>query len=59
VRRGDLIGELVDSGCYLRRHGYKHDINMNPKNGKRAPVPRHLEIKDSLCELIRRKLGLK
>jgi hypothetical protein len=30
----------------------------NPKNGKNAPVPRHAEIKDSLCDLIRKQLGL-
>ena len=37
----------------------KHDIYMNPKNRRKAPVPRHSEIKDSLCELIRKQLGLK
>jgi len=59
VKRHDLIRELVDAGCYLERHGKKHDIYINTKNGKKAPVPRHNEIKDSLCELIRKQLGLK
>jgi predicted RNase H-like HicB family nuclease len=27
-------------------------------NGRKAPVPRHAEIKDSLCRLIRLQLGL-
>jgi len=59
VKRRDLIRELVEEGCYLRRHGERHDIYINPKKGKKAPVPRHSEIKESLCELIRRQLGLK
>ncbi|MDZ7291081.1 MAG: type II toxin-antitoxin system HicA family toxin [candidate division KSB1 bacterium] len=50
--------ELVHSGCYLKRHGRKHDIYANPKKGRNAPVPRHAEIEDSLCELIRKQLGL-
>jgi mRNA interferase HicA len=59
LKRRDLIRELVKSGCYLKRHGARHDIYINPKNGKKAPIPRHNEIKDSLTELIRRQLGLK
>jgi len=59
VKRHELIRELVDAGCYLRRHGKRHDIYMNPKNGKKAPLPRHPEIKETLCELIRKELGLK
>ncbi|MFW6102369.1 MAG: type II toxin-antitoxin system HicA family toxin [Chloroflexota bacterium] len=59
MKRRDLIRELVEQGCYLRRHGRRHDIYINPKNGKKAPIPRHPEIKESLCELIKRQLGLK
>ena len=58
MKRGNFIRELVRAGCYLERHGKKHDIYANPKNGKKAPVPRHSEIKESLGELIRRQLGL-
>jgi len=49
---------LVDAGCYLKRHGGRHDIYANPKNGKSAPVPRHTEIKSSLCDVIRKQLGI-
>ncbi len=59
MKRRDLIRGLVAEGCYLRRHGKRHDIYINPKNGKKAPVPRHSEIKESLCELIRRQPELK
>ena len=59
MKRENFIRELVDAGCYLKRHGKKHDIYANPKNGKQAPVPRHAEIKESLCQLIRKQLGIK
>ena len=58
MKRHSLIRELVDAGCYLYRHGKKHDIYINPTNGRRAPVPRHQEIADSLCRLIKKQLGL-
>ncbi|MBL7176771.1 MAG: type II toxin-antitoxin system HicA family toxin [Desulfobacteraceae bacterium] len=59
MKRREFIRQLVNSGCYLRRHGKKHDLYENPSNGKKAPVPRHPEIKNSLCELIFKQLGLK
>jgi len=59
VKRRELLRELADAGCLLRRHGSRHDIYENPANGRRAPVPRHSEVKKSLCEEIRRQLGLK
>jgi len=59
MKRRELIKELMDAGCYLRRHGKRHDLYVNPENGKKAPVPRHTEIKQSLCALIRIQLGLK
>jgi len=59
VKRKEFIKELVKAGCYLKRHGSKHDIYINPKNGRKAPVPRHAEIKNTLVELIKKQLGLK
>lgn len=59
MNRRELIRELTRHGCHLDRHGKRHDLYVNPQNGRRAPVPRHTEIKNSLCELIRRQLGLK
>jgi predicted RNA binding protein YcfA (HicA-like mRNA interferase family) len=56
LKRSALVKELVKSGCYLKRHGSKHDIYANPRNGKQAPVPRHAEIKDSLVRLIKKQL---
>jgi len=58
MKRGNFIRELVKAGCYLKRHGKKHDIYANPQNGKKSPVPRHSEIRESLCKLIRQQLGV-
>ena len=58
MKRRNFIRELVDHGCYLKRHGKQHDIYFNPHNGKKAPVPRHTKIKESLCVLIRKQLGI-
>jgi mRNA interferase HicA len=58
MKRQAFIRELVQAGCFLLRNGKRHDIYCNPANGRQAPVPRHREIKNSLCELIRRQLGL-
>ena len=46
------------AGCVLSRHGSRHDLYLNKANRRKAPVPRHSEIKDSLCRLIRQQLGL-
>jgi hypothetical protein len=59
VKRQQLIRELEQAGCVLHRHGKRHDIYRNPANGRQAPVPRHREIAETLCELIRKQLGLK
>jgi len=58
MKRRAFIRELEKAGCYLRRHGKKHDIYINPINGRKAPIPRHTELKNSLCDLIRRQIGL-
>jgi hypothetical protein len=58
MKRGNFIRELIAAGCYLKRHGNKHDIYINPANGKQTPIPRHSEIKESLCQLIRKQLGI-
>jgi mRNA interferase HicA len=59
VKRKNFIKELVAAGCVLKRHGSRHDIYFNPSNGKVAPVPRHPEIKETLCALIKKQLVLK
>ncbi|MCD4726308.1 MAG: type II toxin-antitoxin system HicA family toxin [Pirellulales bacterium] len=59
MKRRDFVRKLESAGCLLHRHGGRHDIYLNPRTGRKAPVPRHSELRDSLCRLIRRQLGLK
>ncbi len=59
MKREELIRELSRQGCVLKCHGKKHDIYLNPENGKKAPVPRHSEIKNTLTFLIKKQLGIK
>jgi mRNA interferase HicA len=58
LKREAFLKELDNSGCMLKRHGKRHDLYLNPKAGKVAPVPRHQEIRDTLYSLIRKQLGL-
>jgi len=58
VKRGDLIRELTTRHCVLKRHGANHDIYLNVRNGKSAPVPRHTEIRNTLAKTIRKQLGI-
>ena len=57
MKRQAFIRELEQAGCELHRNGKRHDIYRNPANGKKAPVPRHREVADTLCEVIRKQLG--
>jgi mRNA interferase HicA len=59
VKRREFVRELETSGCALKRSGGGHDIYYNPASRRSAPVPRHIEIPNSLCNLIRQQLGIK
>jgi hypothetical protein len=58
MKRTELIRDLVAAGCVLHRHGARHDIYINPANGKKQPVPRHTEIDEHLARHIKRNLGV-
>jgi predicted RNA binding protein YcfA (HicA-like mRNA interferase family) len=58
LKRSELVRLLLDAGCRLERHGARHDIFVNPANGKMQPVPRHHEISDVLAKHIRKQLGV-
>ena len=58
MRRTELIRQLLAHGCVLHRHGARHDIYLNPLNGKKQPAPRHSEIDDVLARHIKRDLGV-
>ncbi len=58
MKRQAFIRELEQAGCEFVRHGKRHDVYRNLGNGRQAPVPRHREIADTLCEIIRKQLRL-
>jgi mRNA interferase HicA len=53
MRRKDLVWQIEAQGCYLLRHGSRHDVYITPKNGMKQPVPRHKEIDDPLSDILR------
>ena len=58
MKRKEFIKYLQECGCLLHRHGSRHDIYLNPSNGKKQPVPRHNEIDNKLVRHIKKYLGL-
>jgi mRNA interferase HicA len=54
----DMDTPDTQAGCQLCATGFGMTFLRTPANGRRAPVPRHNEIKNSLCRLVRRQLGL-
>jgi mRNA interferase HicA len=58
MKRKEFIKEIESAGCLLERNGARHDIYINPLNGKKQPVPRHTEIDDQLAHHIRKYLGI-
>ncbi|MCK5007794.1 MAG: type II toxin-antitoxin system HicA family toxin [Spirochaetales bacterium] len=58
MKRIRLIKDLERKGCILLWHGSRHDIYLNPGNGEKQPVPRHVEIDDNLAKHIKKYLGL-
>ncbi len=58
MKRQAFIRELERAGCEFVRHGKQHDLYRNPVNGRQAPLPRHREIAEKLCEVIRRQLSV-
>ena len=56
MRRKELIKKISEAGCFLVRHGKRHDLYKNPLNGKKQPVPRHREIDEDLARHILKEL---
>jgi len=59
MKRKDLIKQLTAEACLLLRHGSRHDIYVNTKNGMKQPVPRHTEIDERLADHIKKYLGIR
>ncbi|MCC6125025.1 MAG: type II toxin-antitoxin system HicA family toxin [Pirellulales bacterium] len=52
MKRTELLKRMNKIGCVFVRSGSNHDIYMNPKTGKKQPVPRHTEIDEHLAKHI-------
>uniref|UniRef100_UPI003FEEBC1F type II toxin-antitoxin system HicA family toxin n=1 Tax=Prevotella sp. TaxID=59823 RepID=UPI003FEEBC1F len=61
MKHSELIRALIKAGCFIKRHGSKHDIWVNPKTGGRTSVPRHgsKEIADETVKSILKGLLIK
>ncbi len=58
MRRNELTEHPESKGCYLLRHGSRHNIYLNPSNRMKQPVPRHSEVDDRLVRHIKKYLGV-
>jgi len=58
MKRNQLIQHLENHGCIFKREGSSHSIYMNSKTRKRTAVPRHTEIKNTLCNDICKQLDV-
>ena len=58
MKREYLIKHLLKHGCNILREGKKHTIVINKENFSISSIPRHNEIKDTLCNEICKQLGI-
>jgi mRNA interferase HicA len=58
MKRGDLLRYQEGCGRKLGREGSRHSIYLNPENGKKTSVPRHVEIDNCLVRKICKQLDV-
>ncbi|MFH2094955.1 MAG: type II toxin-antitoxin system HicA family toxin [Bacteroidota bacterium] len=58
MKRNKFIKYLEKNGCDIAREGSRHSLYKNTSNGKMSTVPRHPDIKESLCRKICKDLGI-
>ena len=61
MKISEFVRKLKKQGIKLYRHGSRHDIYINPANGKKSEIPRHQsqELGKGLEQEILKQLGLK
>ncbi len=57
MKRNTLLKKLKSEGCILVRHGSRHDLYINPKTGRKQPIPRHSDIDENLAKHIIKELS--
>ena len=58
MKRSALLRHLRACGCVVVREGASHTVVANPANGKKATLPRHVEIPENFAKLLCRQLGI-
>jgi len=58
MKRRDLERHLKNHKCELHHHGARHDYWINMRNGNRAPVMRHTELKKGTALAVCKQLGV-
>jgi len=58
MKRTQFLKYLAANHCPIKREGSDHTIVMNLETGKKTSVPRHEEIKNSLCNEICKQLDI-
>ena len=58
MKRGQLLGHLIENGCVLHREGSNHTIYKNLKNGQQTAVPRHPDIVEKTAFNICKQLDI-
>ncbi|HEX4103868.1 MAG TPA: type II toxin-antitoxin system HicA family toxin [Candidatus Paceibacterota bacterium] len=58
MKRRDIVRHLERCGCYLLREGGRHSIYWNVLNGKRASVPRHMEVNEITAREIFKEIDI-
>lgn len=61
MKTSELVKILKKGGCYIIRHGKRHDIWYSPKTGNKLEVDRHgsKEIATGTANTILKDAGLK
>ena len=58
MKRNKIIKYITENNCIFYREGGNHTIFFNPETLQWAAVPRHTEIKDTMCREICKQLGI-
>lgn len=58
MKRGQLIKHIEKHGCILHHEGARHTMYFNPANGQQSVVGRHGELKNLMCQIVCKQLGI-
>ena len=58
MKQNKFIKYLEQNNCHLVREGGRHSLYKNISTGEMSTVPRHSDIKESLCRKICKDLNV-